>query len=155
MAALVPADVRPVDFASPVGQVRGLIPDVELLSNPNHPDDDDGYLFSDSHLAMLLTVSNNQPLLAAAQACDILGTSETLIAKSITTQDLTTDGPGLMKAFLSRGAQLRAEALRLDNQEDFDIVPSLFLWQPFYPQTEESQMLGDPTYGGSYRPIWP
>lgn len=149
------ADVTPVDYNTPVGMVRGLIPDIEVLTNPNAPADPAEFMFHDDHLTMLLALSNNQPLLAAAMACDILGTSETIIAKSITTQDLITDGPGLMKAHLARGAQLRAEGLRQDNQEDSDVVPSIYLFPYGSPFSGESAMLGDPSYDGGYRPIWP
>lgn len=148
-------DVTPPDYTTPVGVIRALIPDVEVLSNPNHPDEPDEFMFSDAHLTALLSVSNSQPLLAAAMACDVLGTSETIIAKSITTQDLVTAGPDLMKAFLARGAQLRAEALRQDNGEDYDDIATVFTFQYGYPMSSESQMLGNQAYDGSYRPIWP
>lgn len=149
------ADITPPDFTSPVGMVRALIPDIEPLTNPNTPADPAEFIFSDGHLTALLAMSFGSPLLAGAMACEVLGTSETIIAKTITTQDLATDGPGLMKAYLARGAQLRTEALRQDNQEDYDVAASVFIFQPFYPASAESQMLGDPAYDGSYRPIWP
>jgi hypothetical protein len=145
----------PIDFTKPLGQLRALIPDVEILTNPNHPAEDPEYMFSDGHLGALLAVSNNDPLLAAAMACDVLGTSETIIAKSITTQDLVTNGLAMMQAFLARGKQLREEALRQDNQENADTIATIFEFRYGYPHTSESMMLGDATYDGSYRPIWP
>lgn len=144
-----------IDFTTPVGIVRGLIPDIEVLTNPNTPSDPPEFMFSDGHLAMLLAVSNNQPLLAAAMACDILGTSEAIISKSITSQDLSTDGADMMKAFIARGKQLRDEGLRQDNQENYDDVPTTFIWQYGYPFSAEAQMLGNPNYDGRYVPIWP
>ena len=145
----------PVDFTTPVGQVRALIPDIEILTNPNHPAEPAEFMFRDGHLTALISVCADNVMLAAAMACDILGSSDAIIAKAITTQDLVTDGPGMMKAFLARGAQLRAEALRLDNGEDFDTVASIFIWRFGYPFSGEAQMLGNPTYDGSYTPIWP
>lgn len=114
------------DFTTPVWQVRALIPDIEKVPNPNDPNGNDEYLFVAEHLQALLDLNNGSVRLAAADACEALGTSEGIIAKVIKTEDLQTDGAKLMSAFLARAKQLRARADReeaLDDVDGFDIIP--------------------------------
>lgn len=114
------------DYSTPVWQVRALVPDIEKVPNPNRPFDSAEYLFSDEHLLALLELNSGNVRLAAADACEALGTSEGYIAKVIKTEDLATDGAKLMQAFLARAKQLRAYALdedALDGVDGFDTVP--------------------------------
>lgn len=115
-----------INFAEPVGMVRALIPDIEEIPNPNRPFDNDEYLFTDEYLSALLELNGENVRLAAADACEALGTSEGLIAKVIKTEDLQTDGAKLMAQFLARAKQLRARADReeaMDGVDGFDILP--------------------------------
>lgn len=119
------------DFTTPVWQVRALIPDIEKVPNPNRPYSDPEYLFSDEHLQALLDLNNGSVRLAAADACEALGTSEGFIAKVIKTEDLQTDGAKLMAQFLARARQLRLRADReeaLDDVDGFDIIPYHATW---------------------------
>ena len=118
-------DIFPPDYATAVGQVRLLIPDVEQLTNPANPTAAAEYIFDDHQIQAFLTLYANSIKRAAAQAKLVLATSETLISKVIRTDDLQTDGAKL-------GAELRAQAKELRDQaseeelyeayEDFEIV---------------------------------
>src|SRR5690606_19035181 len=105
-------DVYPPDFASPIGRIRALIPDVEQVDYS-----DEGtaqYLFSDAHLSGLYAISSgNDPARlyrAAASALRALAVSEGLIQKVIRTEDLQTDGAKLASALLSGAKALEDRA---------------------------------------------
>lgn len=66
-------------------------------------------LLSDETLDALIVLEGGLKL-AAAQALEIIATSEVLIQKRIEILDLKTDGPAMMDALLKRSAQLRADA---------------------------------------------
>jgi hypothetical protein len=118
-------DIYPPDYATAIGQVRLLIPDVEQLENPADPSAEAAYLFDDHQIQAFISLYANSVKRAAAQAKLVLATSETLINKVIRTDDLQTDGAKL-------GAELRAQAKELRDQateeelyeayEDFEIV---------------------------------
>lgn len=114
-----------IDYSEVVNQVRALIPDVERLPNPANPNADAEYMFTDEHLQALLNLNAGNIRLTAADACEVLGTSEAIIAKVIKTEDLQTDGAKVMGQFLARSKQLRAYALESTNDDvdGFDIVP--------------------------------
>ena len=101
-----------------LGDVRSLIPDIEQLANPIDPTEDDTYIFSDATIARYLRLNGGNIKRAAASACDVLGTSEALILKVITTDDLVTNGAALMKEYGERAKRLRAEAAQDDNLEN-------------------------------------
>ena len=119
------ADIFPPDYATAIGQVRLLIPDVEQLENPADPTAEASYIFDDHQIQAFVSLYANSVKRAAAQAKLVLATSETLISKVIRTDDLQTDGAKL-------GAELRAQAKELRDQateeelyeayEDFEIV---------------------------------
>jgi len=106
-------DLYPPDYASVVGQIRLLIPDVEQLENLADPTQDDSYIFNDAQLQAFATLYSNNVKRAAAQAKLVLATSEALINKVIRTYDFTTDGAKL-------GAELRAQAKQLQEEADKD-----------------------------------
>lgn len=66
------------------------------------------HLFTDGQLTILVARAGSC-LLGAANALDQIASSEALISKKITTQDLSTDGPAV-------AAQLRAHATALRQQ---------------------------------------
>lgn len=106
-------DVTPPDYATVVGQIRLLIPDVEQLDNLADPTASASYLFNDSQVQAFATLYSNNVKRAAAQAKLVLATSEALINKVIRTADYTTDGAKL-------GAELRAQAKQLIEEADKD-----------------------------------
>lgn len=97
-----------------IGDVRTKIPDTEQLKNPIDPTAEIEYLFSDVILGRYLATNNGNIKLAVADACEALGTSEALILKKITEADRATDGAALMKEYVSRAKQIRAD-VRLDD----------------------------------------
>lgn len=66
-------------------------------------------LLSDATLAELLTLEGNDHRLAAAQALDIMASSEAIISKKIKLlgADLETDGPAVAKALREHAQRLR------------------------------------------------
>ena len=125
------------DFSTAVNQVRALIPDIEQLPNAADPTAPDEFMFSDAHLTAFLVLNANDVRLAAADACEVLGTSEAIILKVITTEDLVTDGSKLMAQYLARAKQLRdtAAGVGTDQVDGFDIVPYHLPWsRRFWPE---------------------
>lgn len=92
-----------IDWDSPVGQVRNLIADT----------DETNFALPDEQIQSLLTMEGGRVKRAAAQALDIIATSEVLISKVIRTVDLQTDGAKV-------AAELRARAASLREQDDED-----------------------------------
>jgi len=106
-------DITPPNFATALGQVRALIPDIEQLEDQTDPTADPQYIFSDAVLNAYLAIYNDNIKRAAAQAKLVLATSEALISKVIKTYDFSTDGAKL-------GAELRAQAKMLQDEADKD-----------------------------------
>jgi hypothetical protein len=106
-------DVYPPDYATVIGQIRLLVPDVEQLENLAEPTADASYIFDDHQMQAFATLYSNNVKRAAAQAKLVLATSEALINKVIRTADYTTDGAKL-------GAELRAQAKQLQDEADKD-----------------------------------
>lgn len=98
-----------VNFASPVGQLRALIPDIELLPDPTDPSKME-YVFSDEHLSALIALNNGNIRLAYSDVLYALGTVEALVSKVIKTEDLQTDGAKLMTQFRMQAAEVRRQA---------------------------------------------
>ena len=106
-------DVTPPDYATVIGQIRLLIPDVEQLPNLADPTASVAYIFEDAQIQAFATLYSDNVKRAAAQAKLVLATSEALINKVIRTADYTTDGAKL-------GAELRAQAKELQAEADKD-----------------------------------
>jgi hypothetical protein len=85
-----------LDPATDLGRIRLLIPDL----------DETALLFTDAQLSALLTMEGSVKL-AAAQALDIVASSEAMVSKVISTQDLSTDG-----AKVAAELRARAQAIR-------------------------------------------
>lgn len=99
-----------IDYATPVGMVRALIPDCDLLENPRDLSAPKRYLFTDAQLGVYLSLNNGNVKRAAADAIDVIGTDTGLQMLVITTDDKSTDGAKMLNAMLARGKQLRASA---------------------------------------------
>lgn len=101
-----------IDFTTDRGQVRLLTADL----------DENAPLLTDGQLDGYLALNAGAVLLAAADALDAMATSETLVARKIRTQDLSTDGPAV-------AAELRAQANALRERwaaenSDFTLIPA-------------------------------
>jgi hypothetical protein len=94
------ADPITLDTDEPIGLLRLLITDT----------DEAFPLFTDSQLTALLALEGDSVKRAAAAALETIATSETLIGKKITTQDLSTDGPAVAKELMARAKELRRQA---------------------------------------------
>ncbi|WP_431935800.1 hypothetical protein [Micromonospora sp. RP3T] len=89
-----------LDTAEPVGMIRLLITDT----------DEAFPLFTDAELGALLAMEGGVLKRAAAAALETIATSETLIGKKISTQDLSTDGPAVAASLMGRAKVLREQA---------------------------------------------
>lgn len=120
------ASIFPPNMSTPVGIVRGLIPDMRKLSDPADPLAPEAYLFEDDHIQMFVTLNNDKSLLAAAQALMALAANEALISKKIRTEDLSTDGPAVAAELRRLADSYKLQQLQQDNaegiNESFQIV---------------------------------
>ena len=116
-----------IDFSSPVGQVRVLIPDLRKLEDLRDLRNEPRYLFSDEEIKALLAVNSGNVKLAAADACDAIGMDKALQLLVLKTDDKQTDGAKLLAAIVGRAKQLRAQA-REDEENNlcFDVVQPTF-----------------------------
>lgn len=126
------------EFNTKVQLVRGLIPDVEPLQNPNDPNADPEFMFTDGHLLAFLSLNAGNVKRAAASACAVVGRSEAIVSKVIATQDLKTDGASVMRQFLAAAAALRQEAkddeaLDPDGSDGLGIIPFYLLPTHYEP----------------------
>ena len=88
------------DLATTIGTTRLLIPDAT----------DAGHVFEDAELTAFLTLNGDDPRMAAADALDVIGSSQVMILKYITVNDLTTNGPAVGKELRDRATALRGQA---------------------------------------------
>lgn len=89
------ASTFPPEMGTTLGTLRGLIPDIRQLEDPEEPLAPAAYLFEDDHLNSILALSGDKPLRAAAFALMALASNEALVSKKIRTEDLSTDGPAV------------------------------------------------------------
>lgn len=93
----------PIDYTTPAGQVRLLIPDT----------DEANQLLTGEQVDAFLAIEGGIVKRAAAAALETIASNEALVSKVIRTQDLQTDGAKV-------GAELRARAAELRRQVDED-----------------------------------
>ncbi len=104
----------PIDYTTDVGQVRLLIPDVDienlLLNNPQI----EGYL----------ALEGGNVKLAAAQALDAIASSEALVSKVVSSNGLSTNGPAVAAELRTRASELRRQIADGDGDDavGFDVV---------------------------------
>lgn len=112
-----------IDYNSPVGQVRVLIPDLRKLEDLRDLRKEPRYLFTDEEISAYLTINGGNVKLAAADACDAIGTDKALQLLVLKTDDKQTDGAKLLSAFVGRAKQLRAQAKEdAETNLMFDVV---------------------------------
>lgn len=104
-----------------------------LISDINEPP-----IFDDVEIGSFLAMERG-PKRAAARALLVIAANEVLLAKKISTQDLSTDGPAVAESLRKLAAQLRADADVDDTLADgawgFDIVPGFA--DPAFPELTE------------------
>lgn len=81
-------------------------------------------LLSDANLQTLLDLEGGDDRLAAAQALDIVASSEALVSKKIKLLDLQTDGPAVAKALREHATELRRQVAEGagDSEGGFGVV---------------------------------
>ncbi|MCD1287336.1 MULTISPECIES: hypothetical protein [unclassified Brevibacterium] len=90
-----------VDYNEPAQKVRLLIGDLDTGENQ---------IFDGDQLNGFLTIADGSIKRAAADAIDVIASSEALISKVITTQDRSVDGSKTADALRKHAASLRQRA---------------------------------------------
>lgn len=129
-------DIYPVDYTTDVGRVRKYIPDVRQAPDPEDPNSDPSFIFSDEELQSFVDDQTEFGIFptrswhirrAAADAMVALANDENLILKKIVTEDLETDGPAvadkLLKAATLAYKKADDEEFASDAVEVFFSVP--------------------------------
>lgn len=122
------ANIYPVDYETPLGQLRALLFQTERYVDPANPSTEADYLVPDGQLNAYLSINTGRLYAAASDALTALATNEALVSKKIRTEGgLQTDGPAvaqrlndLAKEYRSRQREIDDEANALDA---FEIVP--------------------------------
>lgn len=112
-----------IDYTSPIGQVRVLIPDLRKLEDLRDLRNEPRYLFTNDEILAFLAVNNGNVKRAAADACDAIGMDKALQLLVLKTDDKQTDGAKLLDAIVKRAKTLREQAKEDDeNNLSFDII---------------------------------
>lgn len=112
-----------IDYTSPIGQVRILIPDLRKLEDLRDLRNEPRYLFTDDEILAFLAVNNGNVKRAAADACDAIGMDKALQLLVLKTDDKQTDGAKLLDAIVKRAKTLREQAKEDDeNNLSFDVI---------------------------------
>lgn len=112
-----------IDYTSPIGQVRVLIPDLRKLEDLRDLRNEPRYLFTDDEILAFLAVNSGNVKRAAADACDAIGMDKALQLLVLKTDDKQTDGAKLLDAIVKRAKTLREQAREDDeNSLSFDVV---------------------------------
>lgn len=103
----------PIDYATDVGKVRLLIPDVDA----------EAQILIDPQIDALLSMEGSVKL-AVAAALELIASNEALVGKVITTQDLSTDGTKVAAELRARAAGMRQQVDEGvgDDSVGFDVV---------------------------------
>jgi hypothetical protein len=80
------------------------------------------YLLTDEEYSTLFALEGDNVRLAAAAALELMATSHVLLAKKITTQDLTIDGPAVADALRKSAALLRGLVQKAADDADDDLL---------------------------------
>lgn len=112
-----------IDYTSPIGQVRVLVPDLRKLEDLRDLRNEPRYLFTDDEILAFLAVNNGNVKRAAADACDAIGMDKALQLLVLKTDDKQTDGAKLLDAIVKRAKTLRQQAKEdEENNLSFDVV---------------------------------
>lgn len=104
-----------IDYTSSIGQVRLLIPDIRATQ-----------LFTDDQITAFLSLESSRVKRAAALALETMASDEVLIQKALSIGDLTTNGPSVSAALLTRCKELRAQDAVQDESMLSVTIPKAF-----------------------------
>ncbi len=135
---MVNKGVTPPNYSTTVGQTRALLGDTDSVPlNPVESGFGEFMWYSDDELTGLLTVYSDNPRRAAAQALRTVASSQALLLKKWSADDLAVDGPAIARA-------LRDLARDMDDQADneaaakdiFELVPMAGAHKRIHPELE-------------------
>ncbi len=98
------------DLGSLAGQVRLLIGDTDA-ADP---------LFQDDEVATFLGIEEDDILLAAALALDVMASTQAMVLKVLTQNGVSTNGAAVAQALRAQAAVLREQAARSEIGSDAD-----------------------------------
>jgi hypothetical protein len=142
----------PPDFTIPLGQLRGLIGDFEAIPLVPPVLGQGEYMwFGDDVLQGFLNVYNDNPRRAAAQALRTIASSQALLLKKWSADDLSVDGPAISEALRRLAGELDSQ---VDNEQStvdiFELVELggtvEYLPEFIYPPTNSVVIYGRHTY---------
>jgi len=112
--------IAPPDFTTDIGRVRVLLGDTE----PSDVSMGEGtYMyFSDDEIAAFLTMYGENVKLAAARCLETIASSQALLLKSWSSDDLVVNGDRIAESLRKLAAQLREEALQDESSEYFNMI---------------------------------
>lgn len=130
-------DIIPIDYTTPLGQVRLLVPDTDVTD----------FLFSDVQITTLLSLFDANVKMAAAQAKDIIAADTVMLLKVIKTDDLQVDGQKVAAELREQAKSLR-ELVDIEdsNLMTFVYPPADRLWNEYPGNPGYSGILGYPEY---------
>ncbi|TSI12635.1 hypothetical protein [Brevibacterium aurantiacum] len=121
-----------VDYKEPVQQVRLLTGDL---------DEGENQIFTDDQLKGFLGITDGSVQRAAADAIDVIASSEALISKVISTQDRSTDGAKVADALRKHAAALRQRAKEEEEVAELESFFTAFdLTGPGRQESEEMRL---------------
>lgn len=127
------AGIAPPDYSTPVGQFRALIGDTDYVElDPPVAGQGDYDWYSDAAIGGLLTVYDNNVKRAAAQALRTIASSQALLLRKWSADDLSVDGAAVAEA-------LRKLAKDLDDQADNAAATTDIFTLAFFPQHDKVQ----------------
>lgn len=113
--------VAPVNYATNVGKVRVLLGDVDP-ENVSQGIGEYKY-FSDDELVAVLQMYDHSVKLTAARCLETIASSQVLLLKSWSSDDLTVNGDKIAESLRRIAQQLRDEVLIEESSESFELVP--------------------------------
>ena len=103
----------PPDYTIPLGQVRALIGDFEAVPlSPPVPGQGEYMWFGDEALQGLLNIYGDDPRLTAAQAFRTIASSQALLLKKWSADDLSVDGAAISEALRKIASDLEEQVVR-------------------------------------------
>lgn len=134
----------PIDYTTPVGQFRALVGDTESVAlDPPVAGEGDYAWFGDDQIEGLLSVYGDSVKRAAAQANRLIASSQALLLKKWSADDLSVDGAAIAEA-------LRKLAKDLDWQADAEEAGLDFFVLSYPKQCEIHAELSPFIYGVQY-----
>jgi hypothetical protein len=112
--------VSPVDFDSDTGKVRVLLGDT--VATDVEAGMGEYLYFGDDEINAFLTMYGENVKLATARAMETIASSQALLLKSWSSDDLTVNGDRIAESLRKIAAQLREEAISEESAEYFNLV---------------------------------